>query len=205
MNSHYFAGLVAGFIFTVAIGAQNAFVLRQGLRREHLLPVALICSMADIVLIGAGIAGLGTLLQQHPNLMVLLRFSGAVFLLAYAAHAFRRACAGLPSVSGDTQVTSSRVAIISCLGFTFLNPHVYLDTVIILGTLGNQHGEDGRWIFGAGAITASILWFFSLAYGARRLLPLFRHPGAWRVLDALIAVTMLTLAVGLLNAGDARP
>lgn len=203
MNTHYFAGLVAGFIFTVAIGAQNAFVLRQGLRREHLLPIALICSLADLVLIGAGIAGLGALLQQHPHLMILLRFSGAVFLLAYAAHAFRRACAGPAEVSGATKATSLRVALLSCLGFTFLNPQVYLDTVIILGTLGNQHGEEGRWIFGAGAITASVLWFFGLAYGARRLLPLFRHPGAWRLLDTLIAIMMLALAVGLLNAGDA--
>ena len=204
MNAPYLAGLVSGLVFIVAIGAQNAFVLRQGLRREHLLPIALICSLADAGLISAGIAGLGSFLQQHPDFMAVASTAGATFLLAYAAHAARRAWAGRSLSDPACTNASLHMAILSCLGFTFLNPHVYLDTVIILGTLGNQHGPDGRWLFGAGAITASVIWFFSLAYGARRLAPLFRRPMAWRLLDALTALTLFLLAVGFLNGGEAR-
>lgn len=202
MNAPYLAGLVSGLVFTVAIGAQNAFVLRHGLRREHLLPIALICSLADAGLISAGIAGLGSFLQRYPDFMALARTAGATFLLAYAAHAARRAWAGHAFSDPSGARVSLPVAILSCLGFTFLNPHVYLDTVIILGTLGNQQGPEGRWLFGAGAITASVIWFFSLAYGARRLAPLFRRASAWRLLDALTALTLFLLAVGLLKSSE---
>jgi L-lysine exporter family protein LysE/ArgO len=203
MTPPYLAGLLAGLVFTAAIGAQNAFVLRQGIRREHLLPVALICSLADVILISAGIAGLGSVLQQHPDFVAFARLAGATFLLAYAAHAARRAWAGQAFSEKNLPRVSLQMAVLSSLGFTFLNPHVYLDTVLILGTLGNQHGPEGRWFFGAGAITASVVWFFSLAYGARRLAPLFRKALAWRLLDALTALTLFLLAVGLLNAGEA--
>lgn len=203
MSTHFFTGLLAGLVFTVAIGAQNAFVLRQGIRHEHVLPIALICSLADLVLIAGGIGGIGLILQRHPGFFSLACQAGAVFLLATALFSARRACAGRAAVVGGGQRLSRSAAILSCLGFTFLNPHVYLDTVIMLGTLGNQHGPQGRWIFAAGAVTASIVWFFSLAYGAGRLAPLFRRPAAWRLLDAAIALTMFLLAVGLLGAGDA--
>ena len=198
MNANFVAGLASGLALTVAIGAQNAFVLRQGIRREHLLPIVVICSTADAFLISVGIGGVGLILQQHAEIIVFARQAGALFLLAYAAHAFRRAWVGQQALSANGEGASLGVAILSCLGFTFLNPHVYLDTVILLGTLGNQHGPDGRWLFCMGAVSGSVLWFFSLAYGARLLTPLFRRPAAWRVLDSLVALTLLTMAVGLL-------
>ncbi len=199
MNTPYFAGLLSGLALTVAIGAQNAFVLRQGIRREHLLPIVLVCALSDALLIGCGIAGLGALLQSHPELMRTARYAGATFLLAYAAHAARRACIGQQMSEEESEGATLQIALLSCLGFTFLNPHVYLDTVVLLGALGNQHGEEGRWFFGAGAVTGSVVWFFSLAYGARMLTPLFRKAGAWRLLDTLIAATMLALAALLLG------
>ena len=140
-------------------------------------------------------------LSHQENLLALARHAGAAFLLAYAAHAFRRALIGqAPTQEEQDKGSTLRVALLSCLGFTFLNPHTYLDTVVLLGALGNQQGEEGRWLFGAGAITASLLWFFALAYGARLLSPLFRRPVAWRVLDSLIALTLLTLALNLFGA-----
>ena len=198
--THYFTGLASGLALIVAIGAQNTFVLRQGIRRQHVLPVALLCIAADALLISLGIAGLGALLRSHPAWIDIARQAGALFLLAYAGHAFRRALIGQQSLDERGDGAPLRVALLSCLGFTFLNPHTYLDTVVLLGALGNQQGEEGRWLFGAGAITASLLWFFALAYGARLLSPLFRRPVAWRVLDSLIALTLLTLALNLFGA-----
>ena len=198
--THYFTGLASGLALIVAIGAQNTFVLRQGIRRQHVLPVALLCIAADALLISLGIAGLGALLRSHPAWIDIARQAGALFLLAYAGHAFRRALIGQQSLDEAGEGATLRVALLSCLGFTFLNPHTYLDTVVLLGALGNQQGEEGRWLFGAGAITASLLWFFALAYGARLLSPLFRRPVAWRVLDSLIALTLLTLALNLFGA-----
>ena len=198
--THYFTGLASGLALIVAIGAQNTFVLRQGIRRQHVLPVALLCIAADALLISLGIAGLGAVLRGHPAWIDIARQAGALFLLAYAGHAFRRALIGQQSLDEAGEGATLRVALLSCLGFTFLNPHTYLDTVVLLGALGNQQGEEGRWLFGAGAITASLLWFFALAYGARLLSPLFRRPVAWRVLDSLIALTLLTLALNLFGA-----
>ena len=198
--THYFTGLASGLALIVAIGAQNTFVLRQGIRRQHVLPVALLCIAADALLISLGIAGLGAVLRSHPAWIDIARQAGALFLLAYAGHAFRRALIGQQSLDEAGEGAPLRVALLSCLGFTFLNPHTYLDTVVLLGALGNQQGEEGRWLFGAGAITASLLWFFALAYGARLLSPLFRRPVAWRVLDSLIALTLLTLALNLFGA-----
>ena len=198
--THYFTGLASGLALIVAIGAQNTFVLRQGIRRQHVLPVALLCIAADALLISLGIAGLGALLRSHPAWIDIARQAGALFLLAYAGHAFRRALIGQQSLDEPGEGATLRVALLSCLGFTFLNPHTYLDTVVLLGALGNQQGEEGRWLFGAGAITASLLWFFALAYGARLLSPLFHRPVAWRVLDSLIALTLLALALNLFGA-----
>ena len=198
--THYFTGLASGLALIVAIGAQNTFVLRRGIRRQHVLPVALLCIAADALLISLGIAGLGAVLRSHPAWIDIARQAGALFLLAYAGHAFRRALIGQQSLDEAGEGATLRVALLSCLGFTFLNPHTYLDTVVLLGALGNQQGEEGRWLFGAGAITASLLWFFALAYGARLLSPLFRRPVAWRVLDSLIALTLLALALNLFGA-----
>ena len=200
---HYLSGLASGLVLIAALGAQNAFVLRQGIRREHVLAVALVCIVSDMLLIGIGITGLGLLLHRSPEGLAAARYAGAIFLTAYAGLAVRRALIGQDARAETGAGASLRVALLSCLGFTFLNPHTYLDTVVLLGTLGNQYGEAGRWPFAAGAITASLLWYFSLAYGARLLAPLFRRPIAWRLLDALVAATMLALAYALLASRSA--
>lgn len=201
MVAHLFAGFLSSLVLIVAIGAQNSFVLRQGIRGEHLLPVTLLCVFSDLLLIGAGIAGLGALIQTLPQMLAAARYGGAAFLFVYGCLAARRAWHGEHlAVQADGPRSLGKV-VATCLGFTFLNPHVYLDTVILLGALANQHGDGGRWVFGAGAGVASLLWFFALAYGARRLAPVFIKPLAWRVLDALIALLTLGLAYGLL-AGE---
>lgn len=191
-------GFVTGLSLIVAIGAQNAFVLRQGLRREHVLPVVLICAAADALLIGAGVAGLGAVVTARPAVLDVTRYGGAAFLLAYAvlaAHRAIRPARGL-TVSGYAPATL-RAVLLACLGFTFLNPHVYLDTVVLLGSLANQHG-DGRWSYGVGAVLGSLGWFSVLGFGAGRLGRFFARPGSWRVLDAVIAGVMVALAVSLL-------
>jgi L-lysine exporter family protein LysE/ArgO len=197
MKTQVLAGFLSGLSLIIAIGAQNTFVLQQALRREHRLPLMLICTLADAMLIVAGIAGLGALIQASPILLAITRYGGAAFLLAYAALAARRVAFGGQLRVEENGATSRRAAIITCLGLTFLNPHVYLDTVILLGSLANQRG-DARWLFGGGAVFASLVWFSALAFGASLLAPLFREKSAWRVLDTLIATVMFGLGVGLL-------
>jgi L-lysine exporter family protein LysE/ArgO len=192
------SGLGFGLSLIIAIGAQNAFVLRQGLRREHVLAVVLICALSDAILIALGVAGLGTLLQFVPWLIVVVRIGGAGFLLVYGILAARRALR--PAVlTTDAAGASTALwpAIATCLALTWLNPHVYLDTVVLLGSVAGTHGDD-RWWFGLGAAFGSVLWFSALGFGARLLRPLFARPLAWRILDALIAVVMVSLAVSLL-------
>ncbi len=191
-------GLLTGLSLIVAIGAQNAFVLRQGIRREHVLAVVAVCALADAVLITAGVAGLGALVGGSPTALEVVRFVGAAFLVVLAVGALRRArraerldpAAEAPARLGPVVLTT--------LGLTFLNPHVYLDTVVLLGGLASRHGPDGRWSFAAGAILASVLWFGALGFGARRLAPLFARPRAWQVLDLLVAAVMVTIAITLL-------
>lgn len=200
MNADLLAGFLSGAALIIAIGAQNSFVLRQGIRREHVLPIVLVCAGADALLIGSGIAGLGGLIAAAPALLVLARYGGAAFLLAYALAAARRALRPQRlSVEAGAGV-SLGAAMSACLAFTFLNPHVYLDTVILLGALASQRGAQGRWVFGAGAVAASFTWFFALGFGARLLGPLFSRAGAWRVLDALIAALMGWMGLALLLA-----
>ncbi|MFD4991198.1 LysE/ArgO family amino acid transporter [Cellulosimicrobium cellulans] len=206
------AGLAAGLSLIVAIGAQNAFVLRQGLRREHVLPVVLVCALSDLVLIAAGTAGLGALVTGAPALLTVVRWGGAAFLLTLAALAARRALrpGGLDPASG-AGATSARAAVGTSLALTWLNPHVYLDTVLLLGSLAAGYAaahagaagdpDAARWLFGAGAMVASVLWFTALGFGARLLAPVFARPGAWRVLDGAIAVVMATIGVSLLLGG----
>jgi len=193
------SSLVAGFGFSlaliVAIGAQNAFVLRQGLRREHVLPVVVICAGADAVLVTAGIAGLGAVLADAPALLAAVRWGGAAFLLGYAVLAARRALRPAALSPLDRPPATLRATVAACLAFTFLNPHVYLDTVVLLGTVA--HHDPNRWVFGAGAVTASLLWFAALGLGARRLAPLLARPTAWRVVDGVIAVVMVAIAGSL--------
>ena len=197
MNSPLIVGFLASFTLIAAIGAQNAFVLRQGIRREYVLPVVAMCTVSDIALIATGIAGVGALINAHPSAVTIAKFGGAVFLFGYGLLAARRAWR--PSSLGPSEAAPARLAevLVTCAAMTFLNPHVYLDTVVLLGALANEH-RDGRWLFGIGAVTASAVWFVSLGLGARRLAGLFATPMTWRILDGLIAATMIGLGVAMI-------
>lgn len=237
------AGLGLGLSLIVAIGAQNLFVLRQGLRREHVFVVAAICAVSDAALIVLGVSGVGFVLQAVPWLIEAVRWAGAAFLVVYgllaakrawrpsgevlrvaeadpaapgagaarggAASVVRSARAATGAPSQDAARTTDRASVLqtasrsrllpvvmTCLALTWLNPHVYLDTVFLLGTVANSHGAD-RWLFAAGAILGSVLWFFSLAFGARFLSRWLSTPKAWRILDAVIAVVMIGIGVSL--------
>jgi L-lysine exporter family protein LysE/ArgO len=246
--SSLLAGLGLGLSLIIAIGAQNLFVLRQGIRREHVFAVAAICALSDLALIIVGISGIGAVLEAVPWLVDVIRWAGAAFLVGYGLLAARRAlrpsgaalvaepasagplvepvqpvesagpvadaasdaagdsrrpaasvavATARPSVTAPpaaAQRTTLIAAVLTCLALTWLNPHVYLDTVFLLGSVANTHG-DGRWAFAAGAGVASIVWFFGLAYGARLLGGVLGSPRAWRVLDAVIAVVMIVLGV----------
>jgi L-lysine exporter family protein LysE/ArgO len=196
MTSPLILGFIASFTLIAAIGAQNAFVLRQGVRREHVLPVVALCTVSDIVLISAGIAGVGALISAHPGALNIAKFGGALFLVGYGLMAARRAWR--PSSRTPSESAPARLVdvLVTCAALTFLNPHVYLDTMVLLGALANEH-RDERWLFGVGAVTASAVWFFSLGLGARRLAGLFANPLTWRILDGLIAVMMIGLGVSL--------
>ncbi|RDJ00356.1 amino acid transporter [Dyella solisilvae] len=199
-STAYLAGLAAGAGLIIAIGAQNAFVLRQGLQRHYIGSVVTVCILADISLILLGVAGMGLAVQQHPGLLQWLRYAGAAFLAAYGMLALHRAWRGESGLqpAGDSNGSRARV-VLACVGFTLLNPHVYLDTVVLLGSLSTHYDGGGRWAFAAGASTASVVWFLSLGYGARVLLPVFRSPLAWRLFDVAVALFMLTLAALLLT------
>jgi L-lysine exporter family protein LysE/ArgO len=196
MSSPLVLGFIASFTLIAAIGAQNAFVLRQGIRREHVLPVVALCTVSDMALIAAGIAGVGGLIGTHPSALNIAKFGGAAFLVGYGLLAARRAFR--PSTLTPADAAPARLidVLVTCAAMTFLNPHVYLDTVVLLGTLANEH-RDGRWLFGVGAVTASAVWFVSLGLGARRLSRVFATPLTWRVLDGLIAVMMIGLGASL--------
>ena len=191
------AGLGLGLSLIVAIGAQNAFVLRQGLRGQHVAVVVAVCVVSDVLLIVAGVAGAGAVLEQWPPAVTLVRFAGAAFLAGYGLLAARRAVRPAALLPTDAAAPASRAATVgTVLALTWLNPHVYLDTVVLLGSIAQTHDGD-RWWFAAGAGTGSAAWFAALGYGARLLRPLFARPVAWRVLDAAIAVVMLALAASL--------
>jgi L-lysine exporter family protein LysE/ArgO len=195
------AGLGLGLSLIVAIGAQNAFVLRQGLRLEHVTAVVAVCLLSDVALIAAGVGGAGALVTRAPDVVQVVCFAGAVFLLVYGLMAARRVLrptALLPDSAGSR--AGLAVTVTTCLALTWLNPHVYLDTVVLLGSLASTY-DDRRWWFGAGAALGSAIWFVGLGYGARLLRPVFARPTAWRVLDAVIGVVMVSLAVSLAVRG----
>lgn len=209
------AGLGLGFSLIVAIGAQNLFVLRQGIHREHLLAVVAVCALSDAALILLGVSGIGLVLQTVPWLIVVVRWAGAAFLVGYGLLAARRAlrpsgatlhletAASPPApMAGGTTVqtrparTTLTATVLTCLALTWLNPHVYLDTVFLLGSVASTHG-DGRWAFAVGACIASLVWFSALGYGARFLSRWLDTPRAWRILDGVIAVVMFAIALSL--------
>ncbi|MBM9503254.1 LysE/ArgO family amino acid transporter [Actinacidiphila acididurans] len=194
------AGLGTGLSLIVAIGAQNAFVLRQGIRREHVLPVVAICAASDAVLISVGISGVGSVVRRWPAAVTATAWIGGAFLISYGVLAARRALRPQGMRAEGTAGGSLRAAVLTCLAMTWLNPHVYLDTVLLLGSVANSYGA-GRWPFGAGAVTGSVLWFTGLGFGARLLSRPFARPGSWRVMDGVIAATMITLGVAMAARG----
>ena len=200
MTQVFFSGFGVTMGLILAIGAQNAHVLRQGLRREHVLLTVAVSALGDAVLILLGMAGLGPLISASPTAMTVAQFGGGAFLLWYGLRAARSAWRGqVQNVDAAGHCAlSRRQALAAAAGFSLLNPHAYLDTVVLLGAIGGQQAEDARPLFAFGAVSASICWFLLLGYGARLLTPLFTRPLAWRVLDGLVAITLWGIAAALL-------
>ncbi|MEU0909534.1 LysE/ArgO family amino acid transporter [Streptomyces althioticus] len=195
-----FAGFGTGLSLIVAIGAQNAFVLRQGIRRDAVLAVVGICALSDAVLIALGVGGVGAVVVAWPAALTVVGWIGGVFLLGYGALAARRVLRPAPrglEAEGGEAGGSRRRAVLTCLALTWLNPHVYLDTVFLVGSVAADHGP-ARWTFGVGAVLASLCWFAALGFGARLLGRFLARPAAWRVLDALVAATMIVLGATLI-------
>ncbi|WP_295473979.1 LysE/ArgO family amino acid transporter [uncultured Pseudomonas sp.] len=198
MWQSYVNGLLVAFGLIMAIGAQNAFVLSQGLRREHHVSVAALCILCDAVLVALGVFGLASLLLQNPTLLAIARWGGVLFLSWYGIQALRRACARQSLENSATQGARSRRAVLlSALAVTLLNPHVYLDTVLLIGSLGAQQSMPGAYV--AGAASASMLWFCLLAFGAAWLAPWLARPTTWRLVDLMVAVMMFSIAVQLMR------
>ena len=197
--------LLQGFLVSggliVAIGAQNAFVLKQGLRRWHVLPIVLTCFICDFLLMSLGVFGFGSMISQNPTASAALALVGALFLLVYGARSFRSAWRGGSAIDieNPTQGGTALQAVLATLAMTLLNPHVYLDTVVIIGSVAGTLSTVEKSWFLAGALTASASWFFSLGFGARLLLPLFKRPLTWRLLDAAIGMVMWLIAFALLK------
>jgi L-lysine exporter family protein LysE/ArgO len=190
-------GFLLGASLIIAIGAQNAFVLRQGLARSHVFLICLTCALSDAVLIVLGIAGLGTLVANSPLMIQAVTIGGAIFLFVYGLLAFARAFKTGGLAAAADKPAGLAAAMAACLAFTFFNPHVYLDTVVLIGALSVNYFGSARLAFGAGAVLASFVWFFGLGYGARRLTPVFAARRAWQVLDIAIGAIMWGLAAGL--------
>lgn len=189
-------GMMTGLALIVAIGAQNAFVLRQGIRREHIGVVVAVCMAGDAALILGGTAGVGALVTRFPEALEVLRWGGAAYLLWWAARSFLAAFR--PAVLSVQAPKSKQSVLLSAAALTFLNPHVYLDTVVLLGSLANQQGPDARWIYAGGAVTGSVAWFTALGYGARALAGILHNPRTWRLIDVAIGLVMLGLAIKLI-------
>ena len=194
----FFQGVGIGGGLIIAIGAQNAFVLAQGVRRNFPWQTAFVCSICDASLILIGVSGVGALVASNPLLGQLASWLGALFLLCYGYRSFRSALKGGSLEAATIAIPSRRKLLLATLALTFLNPHVYLDTVVLVGGISGQMAQSERYLFGAGAITASICWFFSLSLGAGLLAPLFRKPTAWRCLDLLVALMMWGISLTLL-------
>jgi L-lysine exporter family protein LysE/ArgO len=198
MSGAFFPGFFLSLSLILAIGAQNAFVLRQGLARQHVFWVCLTCALSDAILITLGVAGFGHIGRAVPWFEPVMRFGGAGFLIWYGWLNARSAWAGGHALDSEGRArTSLARTILTVLALTWLNPHVYLDTVVLLGSISAQY--DAPLSFGTGAVLASFAFFFALGYGARILAPLFARPRSWQILDAVIALTMWTIAVKLLT------
>ena len=200
LTAHLLPGLLTGFGLIVAIGAQNAWVLRQGLARDHVAVIVTICALADLLLVVIGTAGLGALIGDHPAILTGMKWLGAAYLAWFGIRSLWSARHAGALGGGQSPSRSRGSVITTTLALTFLNPHVYLDTVLMLGNIANQHGVTGRWWFAAGAGVASIAWFTTLGFGARALTRPLSRPRTWQVLDTHIGLVMLTLAVVLLRS-----
>ncbi len=196
-------GLLTGFSLIMAIGAQNAFLIRQGLTKKHVPLVVAICAVSDALLIFAGIGGLGLAVSKLPTLLEVVRWFGVAYLLWFAFKSAKSAFKTEQLNAGTGQSGSLKQVVITTLALTYLNPHVYLDTVIFLGSIGNQFGEN-RWFFAAGAAVASIIWFSLVGFGAKAAAGIMAKPSFWRVLDSLIAIVMVSIAVMLATFNFAK-
>lgn len=192
-TTDYLSGLLLGLSLILAIGSQNAFVLKQGLKREHVFFICLFCALSDAILISAGVAGFGAVTARYPHVVEIAKIAGALFLLVYGLQSLYASWRKSHALTAEGQAVSSlKKALLLCFGFTWLNPHVYLDTLVLVGMVST--GASSKLIFAGGAISGSFLFFFALGYGARLLRPLFAAPKAWNVLDALVGILMLYLA-----------
>ncbi|MDD3929984.1 MAG: LysE/ArgO family amino acid transporter [Sphaerochaeta sp.] len=199
MEIPYLTGMATGASLIIAIGAQNAFVLTQGIRKQHRFVVALICSFCDALLISAGVAGMGSLIEQSPVLLNIASVAGALFLFVYGLKSLLSAFhADRGMEESDERPVSRKQVVFTTLAITLLNPHVYLDTVVLLGSISATFSGSGRYLFGGGAVTMSFLWFFILSYGSGFLAPLFRKSITWRILDTAICLVMWSIAYKLL-------
>ena len=199
----FLQGLGTGAGLIIAIGAQNAFVLSRGLTRNHHLPVVLICAVSDALLITLGLSGMGIVLAQSEAFAVWATWLGVAFLFWYGLRSFRSALHSGSLAPQERARMGLGATVAATLAVTFLNPHVYLDTVLLLGSIGGRYPEAQRFFFGAGAVTASLAWFLALGLGARLLLPFFRHPRSWAVLDVLVGMTMWGVAASLATSAFA--
>lgn len=197
----FIPGILTGLALIVAIGAQNAFVLRQGIRQQHVWIVVLLCIASDVFLISAGTAGIGFLIERVPWLLELFRWGGVIYLVGFAIQSFRSAMKPQGLLAAGEGCGSRKSVVLTTLALTWLNPHVYLDTVIMLGNLANQQG-DQRWVFASGAMLGSVIWFIALGTGAKALSRLLNTPLTWRIVDVMVGVVMLAIALTLaLNPG----
>lgn len=189
----YLSGFAVSFSLILAIGSQNAFVLKQGLKREHVFIICLFCAITDALFISAGVAGFGAVTARYPHLIEFAKIAGALFLLAYGLQSLYASFTKTHAMSSDGEATGSlKKALLLCMGFTWLNPHVYLDTLVLIGMVSTD-ANNKVW-FTLGAVSASVIFFFALGYGARLLSPLFAKASAWNILDGLVGILMLYLA-----------
>ena len=196
----FLTGLLLGGSLIIAIGSQNAYVLKQGLIRSHIFIICLICALSDALLITIGTTGIGTIIEKHPDWLKAITWFGAIYLFIFGIMSFRAALSNQTLDAASTN-TSQNIKIIlsTVLALTFLNPHVYLDTVLLIGSIASPYANNERFYFTLGAISASFIWFFSLGYGARLLIPLFKKPSAWKFLNNLIGIIMWWIAYSLIK------
>ncbi len=189
----YVSGFALGLSLIFAIGSQNAFILKQGLKKQHVFALCLFCAISDALLITAGVAGFGVITAKYPNIVTIAKIAGALFLLGYGLQSLYASVSKSHALIEDNHsVSSLKKSLLLCFGFTWLNPHVYLDTLVLVGMVST--GAESKVEFGLGAVSASFVFFFSLGYGARLLSPLFAKPKAWNILDAIIGLLMIYLA-----------